>query len=313
MNSVTRRAVSAFVVLAVTFAAIATFASAADPATSPPDLIYAPERMAPTVLAPFVKPERMGGSHWPPIADSPCVCAHKMVGADARACRKWVGAPLYECKIRGKTPESLCVKYGPFLPEHYCPCLHADNRRECYVFAPPGSKCGDWKFEASDQSYVRPEMVESLEDYRSGARVSVSEYDRDIATRTVWSEGRYDDLFGQRGVAWVLVNRLRDRRARFPNTLAGVCQQRGQFHTWASDRSAAEYKDAVGLRKQSTEYISARMIIDGVLAGRIADPTNGAQFYYAQTDGVESVRPSWANDMECDVQSRLHVFCRSRL
>jgi N-acetylmuramoyl-L-alanine amidase len=296
-------------------------AAAGKPKMVKPEVVYPIpfERETPTPLHPFFKPQRIAGSHWPPIADAPCVCAH--ITADPnepRACRKWVAAPLYECKVRGNTPDALCVKYGkcthphtplsvsapclvliradvlspprcagPFLPLHYCPCIHADNRRECYLYGPPGSKAGDWSYQSADDSYIRPQTVavgvDGMDDYRSGARVSATEYDRDVMARTLWSEARYDDLFGQRGVAWVMVNRVRDRLSRFPTTLSGVCRQKGQFHAWSQDRTGREYRDAVGLRKESTDYLAARMIVDGVLAGRIEDPTRGAQFYYART------------------------------
>jgi len=147
-----------------------------------------------------------------------------------------------------------------------------------------------------------------------GPRVVVTEYDRDIMTRTVWAEARHDDIFGQRSVAWVIVNRARDVRGRFPSSIAAVCKQRGQFHAWsAAGHTDGRRSAAVSLRKHQTEYIAARMIVDGVLAGAIPDPTDGAQFYYAQSEGVSPLMPSWASHMDCSTQSRLHVFCRPLL
>jgi len=311
-------------------------------ATVKPTLYPIPwERDTPTVLSPFIKPERVVGSHVPAIPDAPCVCGHALT-ATIRDCVHWVKAPEFECKRVGPPPQKLCFKYGPYLPKHYCGCIHADNKRQCYVFAPPGAKRPDIQYidrrptparlpvwpsaSASPSPWITP-IYESASttiggadawkqqpSHGTGAHVAVTEYDRDIWTRTIWSEARHDDLFGQRAVAWVILNRARDVGHRFPTTIAAVCKQPGQFHAWSrTSMLSPAYYEAVTMRKQSPEYIAARMIIDGVIDGKIPDPTGGAQFYYAQSPGVSAFVPSWAESMNCNYQSRLHVFCRSRV
>jgi len=275
-------------------------------------------RETPTILSPFFKPNPVLGSHFPPIPDQPCVCAKPDANADVRACTHWEKAPLYEC-IRS-VPYGRCFKFGPYLPKQKCPCIHADNKRNCYHFGPPGSRVPIDQF--SIPSLVEPEPV-----YISGQAskfitpelyipqpsvhsdtpdiVKTSDYDRDIMARTVWAAGQFDHIRGQHAIAWVIVNRARDPKRRFPRTLAAVCQQPGQFQAWSSSNPSE------AINANDLAFRRARAIVDGVLCGLIPDPTSGAQFYFAQDAELVPYRPSWAQGMQCLARTRMHIFCRA--
>lgn len=53
-----------------------------------------------------------------------------------------------------------------------------------------------------------------------------------IAAITIWREARGESFDAQRGVAWVIYNRMNDPTMRWPRDATGVCQQRFQFSCW---------------------------------------------------------------------------------
>jgi len=140
---------------------------------------------------------------------------------------------------------------------------------------------------------------------RRGMAVIATEYDKDTLTRTAYGEAKHDDAPGQMAVVWALINRARDPLHRFPKSLADVCKQKGQFRTWAKPKLAAE---ATKIGAHSIAYRTLRRVVDDALAGRSADPTKGAQFYFYNG----RVAPSWAADMDCTFVSKVHTFCRPR-
>lgn len=113
-------------------------------------------------------------------------------------------------------------------------------------------------------------------------------WDEQIAARTLWQEARGEPYEGQRAVAHVLLNRLKD--GRWGKNLASVCLYPLQFSGWnAHDPNR---RAVAALEDNDSELLSLLSILDHA-QGEI-DPTEGAMFYYAPAIVGE---PSWAKDM----------------
>lgn len=116
--------------------------------------------------------------------------------------------------------------------------------------------------------------VASPETAQASAETTWS-FAEEIAARTLYGEARGETQDGQRAVAHVLWNRVRD--GRWGKTLATVCLARIQFSCWnASD--------------PNREHIAALTDDDPILqklreilhtAASEKDPTNGATHYYS--------------------------------
>lgn len=87
-----------------------------------------------------------------------------------------------------------------------------------------------------------------------------------LLARLINGEARGEKYLGQVAVAAVVMNRVKSNK--FPNTIAGVIYQKGQF----SCVTDGQFNKAIS--KESTVYKAAREAING------ADPTNGSLFFY---------------------------------
>jgi N-acetylmuramoyl-L-alanine amidase len=138
----------------------------------------------------------------------------------------------------------------------------------------------------------------------AGGAVAPTELDIDVMTRTMWGESRGELAEGQRAVAWVIINRARDVKNRFPKTIAAVCQQPLQFSTW--NPKDPNRQKLLKLSKTDKLYQELRAIAEAALSGRLTDNTDGAQFYFAS-----SIKPPvWSTKMKCARKIGNHIFCR---
>ncbi len=87
-----------------------------------------------------------------------------------------------------------------------------------------------------------------------------------LLARIINGEARGEPYEGQVAVGAVIMNRVRS--SEFPNTIAGVIYQKGQF-TAVTD---GQFDKAI--EKNSTVYKAAREAING------SDPTGGALYFY---------------------------------
>lgn len=87
-----------------------------------------------------------------------------------------------------------------------------------------------------------------------------------LLARIINGEARGEPYEGQVAVGAVIMNRVRS--SEFPNTIAGVIYQKGQF-TAVTD---GQFDKAI--EKDSTVYKAAREAING------SDPTGGALYFY---------------------------------
>jgi conjugal transfer mating pair stabilization protein TraG len=98
--------------------------------------------------------------------------------------------------------------------------------------------------------------------------------DLDAVVRTVWDEARGEGALGQQAVAAAIMNRSR-RRCLTPRE---VVLQENQFSGWWNPKTR---KAMEALDPNSPEYRAVLEAIAPVYAGRAADPTGGADHFYA--------------------------------
>ena len=125
----------------------------------------------------------------------------------------------------------------------------------------------------------------------------------DCMTAAVYYEARSQSDDGQRAVAQVVLNRVRDRA--FPNTVCGVVYQGSQRLTgcqfsFACDGSMAAPRDP-------RSWAHAREIAVAALSGQVYAPVGSATFYHANY-----VLPWWAGSMDKVAVVGAHIFYRWR-
>lgn len=115
----------------------------------------------------------------------------------------------------------------------------------------------------------------------------------------VYYEARGESVTGQTAVAHVTLNRVRN--PRFPNSVCDVVTQQArgvcQF-SWVC-QNRAEPRNRVALKRAYQVAVDA-------LAGRRADPTNGATYFFSRRIPT----PAWARRMRETVSIDNHRFFR---
>ena len=128
----------------------------------------------------------------------------------------------------------------------------------------------------------------------------MTDFDREIAVRTVWMEARGEGSDGMRAVASVLANRLAD--GRWGANLVAVCLAPLQFSCWNS--SDPNRVAMARLADDDALLFEARQLVELALSGR-DDPTDGATHYYADT---MTRPPDWTAAARFTVQIGHHRF-----
>lgn len=130
-------------------------------------------------------------------------------------------------------------------------------------------------------------------------------FDLQIAALTVFCEASGETSEARRGVAYVMMNRLRSHR--FGRTLASVCLHRYQFSEWNDDKGdnanllrGAEANDSDPVMRDCVEGVQSAM-----LSGD--DPTMGALFYH--DDSIAGPPADWGT-VEKTVQIGRLIFYR---
>lgn len=128
--------------------------------------------------------------------------------------------------------------------------------------------------------------------------MDVSNYDLEIAARTIWAESRGEPEEGQKAVAHVLINRLHS--GKWSSTLAGVCISRLQFSCWNQD-------DPNRLKMNelpSDDPLLTKFHYFLEQAMTEPDPINGALYYYSISIPV----PVWVKNLTFVKQIGNHRF-----
>ena len=125
-----------------------------------------------------------------------------------------------------------------------------------------------------------------------------------LALNVYW-EARGEDRQGQEAVAHVTLNRVNSDA--FPNSICGVVKQSFtseeeekvscQFSWWCDGRPDTPADNPV--------WEKARYIAWAAATGRIADPTNGALYFYH-----EQVAPTWIAQLHHTATIGVHLFYR---
>lgn len=114
------------------------------------------------------------------------------------------------------------------------------------------------------------------------------------------------DLEDAKAIAWVVKNRAM-RPERFGRSIQDVIFAPKQF----SGVGAREWGKVEGGKLKGEEegiYNHMLNISRGVLSGRIADPTGGADHYV----NLDLARPSWVGKMEKKVKIGKHTYFKER-
>jgi spore germination cell wall hydrolase CwlJ-like protein len=123
----------------------------------------------------------------------------------------------------------------------------------------------------------------------------------DCLTSAIYYEARSEPIDGQRAVAQVVLNRVRN--PAFPNSVCGVVYQgstRGtgcQF-TFTCDGSLL-------LRREPEAYERARKVAEAALSGSVYAPVGSATFYH-----TTAVLPWWAQSLSRVATIGAHIFYR---
>jgi spore germination cell wall hydrolase CwlJ-like protein len=137
--------------------------------------------------------------------------------------------------------------------------------------------------------------------------VARSEADADRAlqclTAAVYYEARSESVDGQRAVAQVVLNRVRDRA--FPASICGVVYQGSERSTGCQFSFTCD--GSLWRPREASAWDRARLVAQAALAGAVYAPVGGATFYHADT-----VMPWWAASMTRITTIGAHLFYRWR-
>jgi hypothetical protein len=151
--------------------------------------------------------------------------------------------------------------------------------------------------------HVQPAVLRAAPPFPSLAQTSAADSDRALIclTGAIYYEARSQSEDGQRAVAQVVLNRVRNRA--FPKSVCGVVMQGSNRSTgcqfsFTCDRSMDQDVDREA-------WIRAHAIAKQALAGAVYAPVGSATFYHATY-----VQPWWAASMDKIATIGAHIFYR---
>ncbi|MBP8931342.1 MAG: cell wall hydrolase [Paracoccus sp.] len=121
----------------------------------------------------------------------------------------------------------------------------------------------------------------------------ISQRDLQCLAEALYFEARGEGSQGQRAVAEVILNRV--DHPRFPKTVCGVVNQRGQF----------TYNKNARIREKGT-FARVQKVAMAALSGQPRTLTNGATYFH-----TGRVKPSWSRRFERTTRIGSHIFYRS--
>ncbi|WP_332837875.1 cell wall hydrolase [Sphingomonas sp. MA1305] len=122
-------------------------------------------------------------------------------------------------------------------------------------------------------------------------------------TAAVYYEARSEPLDGQRAVAQVVLNRVRDRA--FPHSVCGVVYQGSQRRTGCQFSFTCD--GSMAFRRDPLAWSRAAQVAAAALAGQVYAPIGSATFYHANY-----VLPWWASSLTRIGSVGAHIFYRWR-
>lgn len=133
----------------------------------------------------------------------------------------------------------------------------------------------------------------------------------EVLARTLWAEARNGGRVGMEAVAHVVLNRARHPRW-WGDTVRAVCLARAQFSCWwVKD---ANHRAMLAATPATPGYADAVAVAEAAVQGRLgADPTQGADHYYAPAGMPEGRPPRWADETKLTLVAHGHRFYRLEL
>ena len=125
----------------------------------------------------------------------------------------------------------------------------------------------------------------------------------DCLTAAVYYEARSEPLDGQRAVAQVVLNRVRDRA--FPHSVCGVVYQGSARRTGCQFSFTCD--GSMAYRRDPAAWQRARAVAEAALAGDVYAPVGGATFYH-----TSAILPWWASSLARIGSVGAHIFYRWR-
>ncbi|RZL60085.1 MAG: cell wall hydrolase [Sphingomonas sp.] len=125
----------------------------------------------------------------------------------------------------------------------------------------------------------------------------------DCLTAAVYYEARSEPLDGQRAVAQVVLNRVRDRA--FPHSVCGVVFQGSQRRTGCQFSFTCD--GSMAYRRDPGAWQRARAVAEAALAGSVYAPIGAATFYH-----TNAILPWWAPSLARIGAVGAHIFYRWR-
>ncbi|MCU6453613.1 cell wall hydrolase [Sphingomonas sp. A2-49] len=125
----------------------------------------------------------------------------------------------------------------------------------------------------------------------------------DCLTAAVYYEARSEATEGQRAVAQVVLNRVRDRA--FPHSVCGVVYQGSNRRTGCQFSFTCD--GSMLRRRDPYAWARARSVAEAALAGEVYAPVGGATFYH-----TSAILPWWASSLTRIGSVGAHIFYRWR-
>ena len=134
--------------------------------------------------------------------------------------------------------------------------------------------------------------------------VQLTSKDRDLLIRTVMAEAGSEPAEGKAGVAYVVLNRLAN--GRYGNDIYSILTKKDQFEPWTKNP-----EKVMAYGPSTPGWRQAAAIVDTMIAGGVADPTNGAT-HFANRDIVEARKNTralrWIDTMSNPTKIGRHTF-----
>ncbi|TPD62994.1 cell wall hydrolase [Emcibacter nanhaiensis] len=126
--------------------------------------------------------------------------------------------------------------------------------------------------------------------------------DKDILARTLWGEARGEGRAGMEAVAAVIMNRYNASAWYSGPTIAAVARKKYQFSCW--NPKDPNYDKLLSVDETDPLFALALEIADNAIAGKLADPTDGATHYFASYIAA----PDWSYGAQQTAKIGKHLF-----
>nr|WP_163960179.1 cell wall hydrolase [Sphingomonas insulae] len=157
---------------------------------------------------------------------------------------------------------------------------------------------------ASVSDYAAPAFASAAPPFLAQMQ-SQTDSDRatECLTAAVYYEARSEAVDGQRAVAQVVLNRVRDRA--FPHSVCGVVYQGSNRRTGCQFSFTCD--GSMAHRRDPGAWDRARAVAAAALAGSVYAPVGGATFYH-----TNAILPWWASSLARIGSVGAHIFYRWR-